>query len=318
MISLIRNEWMKIFSRVSSYVYIAFLILALLVVAILDFKFDDTAKGDWREKVNSDIEVQQSILADKDVSKEEKDEAVAEIAKYQGYLDQNINPYLSNVWTYLNEYAVSIMSFITLFTVIIASATVSSEFSDGTIKQLLIRPHKRWKILLSKYLTSLLFAALLVGALLLSGYIIGLLFFGNGSFTEKMIDPTSYEGIKTVSVGGFLIDNIVYWIPGFIMIVTIAFMLSTLFRSQAIAVGIAVFILFASQTLNVLISSFVPKYGWLKYVLFPHLDMRRYISDAMPMFDGATIGLSLGVLTAYYLIFMAFTFFFFQKRDVSI
>ncbi|MBO1915152.1 ABC transporter permease, partial [Microvirga sp. 3-52] len=53
------------------------------------------------------------------------------------------------------------MSLVTLFTIIASAGILASEFSQGTIKMLLSRPVKRWKILTSKYLTILLFGLLL-------------------------------------------------------------------------------------------------------------------------------------------------------------
>ena len=49
-----------------------------------------------------------------------------------------------------------------LLTVIVAAGIVASEFSQGTIKMLLTRPVKRWKILLSKFLTVNLFGMFLM------------------------------------------------------------------------------------------------------------------------------------------------------------
>ena len=158
----------------------------------------------------------------------------------------------------------------------------------------------------------------MLAVLVAAGYLIGLIFFDSVPFTEKMIDSSSFDELKTLEAGPYFFEMMLYWIPGFLLITMIAFMLSTLFKSQAIAVGVSVFILFASSTLNVLITSLVERFEWLKFVLFPHLDLRRYIMDAAPMFEGATVGLSLGVLAAYYLVFLAITFVVFNKKDVSI
>lgn len=318
MISLVKNEWMKIFSKVSTYIFIAFILVAALGTAIIDMKLSpDESGNDWKQEVKADIQEQEQALKAKDISEDEKAAIMDELDINKQLLADDINPDLSTNWTYMAEYTVSLTSFVTLFVVIVCSSMVSSEFSDGTIKQLLIRPYKRWKILLSKYITSLLFAALLLVSLVLFSYLIGILFFGNGSYSDKMLDPTAFESFSTVVVGSYFFDMIVYWIPGFLVITTIAFMLSTLFKNQALAVGISIFILFASSTLNMIIQSFIGKYEWLKFVLFPHLDLRGYISGTMEMFDGATLGFSMGVLVIYYLIFLALTFFFFQKKDIT-
>ncbi|MDM5210820.1 DUF2705 family protein [Peribacillus sp. NJ4] len=318
MMSLVKNEWMKIFSKVSTYIFIAFLLLAALGAAVIDYKLSPEESGkDWKQGLKADIQEQQKALEAKDISDEEKAMIMEDIDLNKQLLADNINPDLNTNWTYMAEWTTSLTSFVTLFVVIVCSSLVSSEFSDGTIKQLLIRPYKRWKILLSKYITSLLFAALLLASLLIFSYLIGIIFFGNGSYSDKIMDPAAFGEFSPVVVGEYFVDMIVYWIPGFLVITTIAFMLSTLFKNQALAVGISIFILFASSTLNMVIQSFIGKYEWLKFVLFPHLDLRGYISGTIEMFDGATLGFSMGVLGIYYLIFLALTFFFFQKKDIT-
>lgn len=317
MMSLVKNEWMKIFSKVSTYIFIAFLLLAALGAAVIDYKLSpDETNKDWKQELNADIQEQEKALEAKEISEEEKAAIMEGITYNKQLLADNINPDLNTNWTYMAEWTTLLTSFVTLFVVIVCSSLISSEFSDGTIKQLLIRPYKRWKILLSKYITSLLFAALLLASLLIFSYLIGIIFFGNGSYSDKIMDPAAFE-FSPVVVGEYLVDMIVYWIPGFLVITTIAFMLSTLFKNQALAVGISIFILFASSTLNMVIQSFIGKYEWLKFVLFPHLDLRGYISGTIDMFDGATLGFSMGVLGIYYLIFLALTFFFFQKKDIT-
>ncbi|MFE4352240.1 ABC transporter permease [Peribacillus butanolivorans] len=315
--SLIRNEWMKIFSKGSTYLFIVFLLLAAVGTALIDYKLNPVESSkDWKQELQAEIQEQQNELKASKISEDEKSVIMEEIDLNKQLLDANINPDLRTNWTYMANWTTSLTSFVTLFVVIVCSSLVSSEFSDGTIKQLLIRPYKRWKILLSKYISSLLFAALLLVSLFIFSYIVGILFFGNGSYSDKILDPASF-GFSPVIVGDYFVDMMVYWIPGFLVITTIAFMLSTLFKSQALAVGVSISILFASTPLNLVIQSLIEKNEWLKFVLFPHLNLRGYISESFSMFEGATLGFSISVLAIYYLIFLALTFFFFQKKDIS-
>ena len=160
-----------------------------------------------------------------------------------------------------------------------------------------------------------MYAGLLLITLLISGYLVGLAFFGNGSFTAQIPDP-SLSG-DMIEVGGYFVDMLLYWIPGFFMIITIAFMLSTLFKTTSIAVGAAVFILFASSTLNIIIINLVDRYSWMKFILFPHLDLRMLFVTGQG-FEGATLGFSLGLLAVYYVLFISITFLVFKKRDIAI
>ncbi len=69
------------------------------------------------------------------------------------------------------------INIVTIFAVVIAAETVAGEFSSGTIKLLLIRPWSRSKILLSKYLTLLLFAVLFMALFLVWNFAVNWLFF---------------------------------------------------------------------------------------------------------------------------------------------
>src|SRR5699024_272040 len=100
-----------------------------------------------------------------------------QVLQYQ--LDHDINPYQTTGWDFMSDAAALIM-IISLFTVIIASDIVAGEFSWGTIKMLMVRPHPRWKILLSKYISSLIFALVLGVFLFVMTWLIGGLFFGFG------------------------------------------------------------------------------------------------------------------------------------------
>ncbi|MBM7602402.1 ABC-2 type transport system permease protein [Metabacillus crassostreae] len=317
MISLLKNEWMKIFQKVSTYLFIVFILIAVIGTAFIEMKINgENSNENWKEELTTNIQENEKTLKDENIDEEERSMLMEDIAYNTQFLDANMNPNLSTNWTYMADWTTLLTSFITLFVVIVCSSSVSSEFADGTIKQLLIRPYKRWKILLSKYIVSVIYAGLLILILLASSYLIGTLLFGNGAYTDKIIDPASLE-FTPIIVGDYVVNMFVYWIPGFLVITTLAFMLSTLFKNQSIAVGVSIFILFASSTLNLLIQSFVEKNQWLKFILFPHLDLRGYISESMPMFEGATLGFSLTILSVYFFIFLAVTFYFFQKKDVS-
>ncbi len=300
MIGLIRNEWMKLFSKVSTYIFIGIMVVGMVGAGfIANFQNASTEQ---------EVKEAEKALANPNATEDDKMLAAETLANSEVYMT-------NTVWDFMADWAIGLISFITLFTVIVCSGMVASEFSDGTIKQLLIRPHKRWKILLSKYVTSILFAGMLLLSLLVSGYLVGIAFFGNGSFTAEVPDPALSGGM--VEVGGYFMDMLLYWIPGFFIIITIAFMLSTLFKTTSIAVGVAVFILFASSTLNFVILNLVDRYSWMKFILFPHLDLRSlFLLDFK--YDGATLGFSLGLLAVYYILFITITFFVFRKRDISI
>ncbi len=202
---------------------------------------------------------------------------------------------------------------VTIFVVIVAAASVAEEFSGGTIKLLLIRPWSRSKILLSKYISVFLYALLLTILMFTSVLFINWLVFGVGNsgvdiammpdktVSEVMAHLLKYYGLKFI---------------GTIMTLTIAFMLSSMFRSSVLAVGIALFQILIVNNIASLIMFLKQK--WVDYVLFVHLDLTKYLSeDGLGIRPGMTLGFSLGVLAVYYVLFMALAWLVFTKRDVA-
>ncbi|MBT2693755.1 ABC transporter permease subunit [Bacillus sp. ISL-55] len=314
MIPLIQNELMKIFGKMASWIYMVVIVLAVLIAGIIYSKFSADPNPNWKQDTQNEITMLENQMAS--ASGDEKKMIQNQIEQTQEFLDQNINPHAKTNWHFMNDVVVGVSSLVTLFVVVVGSANVAAEFSDGTIKQLLIRPHQRWRILLSKYIAVIIYALLLVLTLIVSGYIIGLLLFGSGDFNMKMFEIT-LEGRKVAIVGTQFFLKMLYFIPSLLIIMTIAFMLSTLFKSQALAVGIGIFVLFFSSTLGGIILMLADKYTWAKFLIFPHLDLTVYaLQDRI--LENITLPVSLSILAVYYAIFMMLTFFFFQKRDISI
>lgn len=314
MIPLIQNELMKIFGKMASWIYMIVIVLAVLIAGIIYSKFSADPNPNWKQDTQAEITMLENQMAS--ASGDEKKMIQNQIEQTQQFLDQDINPNAKTNWHFMNDVVVGVSSLVTLFVVIVGSANVAAEFSDGTIKQLLIRPHQRWRILLSKYIAVIIYALLLVLTLIVSGYIIGLLLFGSGDFNMKMFEIT-LEGRKVAIVGTQFLLKMLYFIPSLLIIMTIAFMLSTLFKSQALAVGIGIFVLFFSSTLGGIILMLADKYTWAKLLIFPHLDLTVYALQDRILED-ITLPVSLSILAVYYAIFMMLTFFFFQKRDISI
>lgn len=314
MIKLIRNELMKIFSKKASWIYMIIILLACIVSGVIYQKVGPEPSENWREETKAEIQQLEKDL--ETVPAEDKEWIQGMIDQNQQYLEDDVNPNAKSNWHYMNTVVTGVGILVTLFAVIVCSGNVAAEFSDGTIKQLLIRPHRRWAILLSKYIAVSLYSLLLVLVLIVSGYLVGLVLFGSGDFQAKLFEM-AINGQKESTVGAQFLLKMLYTIPGLFMVMTIAFMLSTLFKSQALAVGIGIFVLFLSSTLGGLIILLAEKYAWAKFLIFPHLDLTIYALQDKILQD-ITLPISLAILAVYYVIFISVTFVFFQKRDISI
>lgn len=314
MFNLIQNENMKIYRRPRTWVLAVLLLVMMVTISFLDnYERNSTGNSgnDWRVQQQKMIEAQQSALNESQFSKKERESMERDIKVAQYSLEHNIPPVESTLWGNVKIMS-NLISVITLFTVIICGDMVAGEFTWGTIKLLLIRPATRSKILLSKYLATVVFAlfmlaVLFVGAILVSGVFYGFQDIGvpylhvgaNGQVVESALLPhvISTYALKLIEL---------------VMIVTLAFMISTVFRSASLAIGMSIFIMFAGQALTM----FFARYSWGKYFLFANTDLTQYI-EGTPLMEGMTMGFSIAVLVAYFILFNGLSLYVFRKRDVA-
>jgi ABC-2 type transport system permease protein len=209
---------------------------------------------------------------------------------------------VGNAFSFMSMCA-SLTTLVFIFSVIVAGDIVASEFTWGTIKLLLIRPATRSKILASKYISVVIFLITLLLLLIIFSYFVGLLFFGfGGSVAESDSFPNILQayGVKGVDL---------------LMSVTLAFMISAAFRSSSLAIGLSIFLMFTANTLIFILVQF--KYTWVKYLLFANTDLSPYLHGGQPLLAGMTLGFSIAMLAAYWLLFYVVAWLLFTKRDVA-
>ncbi|WP_138494697.1 ABC transporter permease [Paenibacillus pinistramenti] len=193
---------------------------------------------------------------------------------------------------------------VSVFASVIFADIVASEFGWGTIKLLLIRPWKRSKILLSKLLAGILFSLISTILFLAVDFILSFALFHGRSVNEYPADYTAFS---------YAMEQMLYQYVDLLVICVIAFMLSTLFRSSGISIGLSIFILFARNIFQALLNPEL--YPWAKYVLFTNMDLSQYMMGGGQA--GMTMGFSITMLAVYVLVFLAISWVVFMKRDVA-
>ena len=97
------------------------------------------------------------------------------------------------------------------------------------------------------------------------------------------------------------------------MLATMAFMISTVFRNNTIAIGLSILLL----TIGSMITNIVAGYfDWAKYILFANTNLMQYINGSQ-LVEGMTMTFSVIVLLVYFVIFLALALVVFSKRDVT-
>ncbi len=312
--NLIRNENMKIYRRPRTWLMIAFLILAIaLMSGIMKWDSGQDSNVNWENSlIEQNNYYQQELQNNKELSEGDKTYFTNEIKLNEYYLEQNINPNQLSLWTYVNNSA-SLIILATILTVIIAADMIAAEFTWGTIKLLLVGPASRSKILLSKYIATLGFALLLLILSFASAYAAGGILEGFDGTSQSSITITEAGVIEESSYFVQSLEKYGFSVVSMLMYVTMAFMISSAFRSSSMAIAFSLLFMLVGNMLSALLSG----YGWVKYLLFSNIDLTQYLSGSSPLRPEMTLSFSIIMLVAYYVVFQLVAWLLFTKRDVA-
>jgi len=124
--------------------------------------------------------------------------------------------------------------------------------------------------------------------------------YNNGTVSEQnmVVHLMIYYGINSITM---------------IMLTTMAFMISSVFRNSSLAIGLSIFFMFTGTSITQLLAM---NFSWAKYILFANTNLMQYF-EGSPMVEGMTMSFSITVLIVYFLIFQLLSFFIFKKRDVA-
>lgn len=167
---------------------------------------------------------------------------------------------------------------------------------------LLTRPIRRWKILLSKLLTLLMFVSLIILSTCLICYLISGLFFGYRGWTMPVFTGFQLRGAE-VDISGvhavpqwqyiFMQAGLIWFVS--VVVAALAFMVSVLVRSTSASIVIMMATLIAGNILTNMASSWTSA----KYLFMVNLGLTNYLAGTPAPIEGMTLGFSLAVLAVW-------------------
>ena len=110
-----------------------------------------------------------------------------ELNKYilENKVDVNKNDSLKGILeNFYNQLGIFMLAVI----IMVAATIVSEEFNKGTIKLLLVKPYSRTKILLAKFLTTVIMTVFIISITILMQILIGGILFGFDSLSLPVIE----------------------------------------------------------------------------------------------------------------------------------
>ncbi len=311
MINLLINENLKIYLRTRTWILWLLLAVAVGLVAWTTHS-GQPHPGAWRAQVETTIQGAQLTLAHtRHLPRAVVQQLREQLLTYRYDLRHNLDPFRTNAWKFgstSENLTVLAMAFI----LVIAGDIVASEYASGTIKMLLTQTATRTRILVAKYLTTLLFGLATTLALLVVSLLVGIIVFGAQGSGAPEVYVNAAGHVEQMGVVWYLLMTYGFFVVEMVVTATIAFMLSTIFRSSALSITVAILTFLVGSTLVTALSRF----SWVKYILFANTNLTQYVVGG-PSIHGMTLGFSIGILAAYFIVMLGLSWLIFVRRDVS-
>ncbi|TVX92963.1 ABC transporter permease [Paenibacillus agilis] len=324
MLALIQNETIKVLKKRRFYVVLLILLILIPVFTYAQMKVAQNSlekfDQDWRRELTQQITDLQNSLGSDRVPEEWKKFRRIILQQLQYYLDHDVNPKEPNGVTFTRTFMDnSVNLFIPLLVMAIASDIVSSERSTGTIKMLLTRPVRRWKILMSKWIVLMMFTGIIVFVTALLSYVISGAVFGYGGWTIPLftgfdISGTSvdYNDVHIVPAWLYVLMQCgLIWFAS-IVVAALGFMISVLVRSTAASIVT----LMATLIAGTILYNMAASWPTAKYLFMINLKLTDYLAGTPTPVDGMTLPFSLAVLSVWAICALFIAFSVFTKQDM--
>ncbi|AGX06901.1 MULTISPECIES: ABC transporter permease [Bacillus] len=326
MAGLVRNEVMKIASKKRLPVVILILIILVSMFTYAQYreiqeKIEKQGTLDWRVDLQQEIVDRQNRLASSGIQDEFREFLEFDLKQKQYYLDNDINPNYPGAPTFIRIFfSQGLTLVLPLFIIIIMADIVSGEYNDGTIKTLLSRPVRRWKILMAKWLTVLLYTSLLMAATVIVCYAVSGLILGYDGWTAPILTgfqvsatgEFSTEFIHTLPMWEYLLMTVgLAWVVTAV-VGTISLMISVLVKNTATGIGAMMAVLIAGTLLSSIGSSWTSS----KYLVNLNFDLINYLEGQAPPIEGMTLPFSLIILAVWTAACLAVAFWNFTQKDM--
>ncbi|WP_442603922.1 ABC transporter permease [Paenibacillus sp. KN14-4R] len=325
MVALVKNEVIKMIKKRRFYIC---LLIMLVLIPMFTYAQMRVAQNnqkqfgttDWQVEAREKIKDWTRALGSQRVAEEWKQFYKVQIKQYEYYLEKDVDPSSPNAVTFTREFAKNAISlFIPLIIMIIAADIVSSEHGSGTIKLLLTRPVSRWKILMSKLITLVLFVSLIVLSLGILSYTISGVVFGFGGWDAPIFlgfrpigTDVDLSYVRAIEQWLYIIMEFsLVWFVG-ITVAIMSLMLSVLVRSTAAGMGIMLAVLISGTILTNMVSSWESA----KYLFMVNLRLTDYLSGTLPPIKGMDLGFSLTVLSVWAIGALIVAFTVFTRKDI--
>ena len=207
--------------------------------------------------------------------------------------------------------------FITIAIVVIAGTIVSEEFNKGTIKLLLVRPYKRIKILIAKFIACIIILFLAYAVMALAQFILGGIMNGFNDYVGKaVVYNFKTSSVEEISTFKYMVLSGLSILPQYLLIMTLAFSLSVLFINSPIAIALPLLGIMGAELINELAYHY-EKAKFLRFFVTPNWDWSIYLFGKLPQLEPISLPFSISVCVVYFAIMLVASLVIFKRKEIK-
>ena len=206
-------------------------------------------------------------------------------------------------------------AFVVICIVLVASSVVADEFNKGTIKQLLVRPYTRSKIIFSKLMAILITVMLFIILVSIGQSVVTGIF--TGSF-KTIIDPVvlySYN-THTVFTTNIVLAGLLKYaciLPEIIILTLFTILVSVLFTNNGVSTAVGIVTYATAGILDIYIDakpiiSYIPLVNW---------DFNMYLFGAIPQSEYMVLSKSIYISVSTIILLLISILLFFKHKDIK-
>ncbi|WDL98253.1 ABC transporter permease [Alicyclobacillus sp. ALC3] len=315
MFNLVMNENMKIYRRLRTWIMLALLVVGIILIAVVLVTHQHASAGGWQHGLRAQIAQYQQVLKHPNPKFPLTKAGIANIKSHiaidQYHLAHNIDPNLTTGVGFAAT-AENLSTLLIAFILVIAGDIMASEFASGAIKMLLTQTATRTKIFFSKFIAVLIFSLFATALMFVASLVVGFIFFGPHGAQSPHVFLNAKQQVVQMTALSYLLMQYGFLLVQIVITATIALMISSIFRSSALAIIISLLAYMVGSTLVAVLS----RYHWVKYILFANTDLSKFVVGG-PSIKGMTLGFSVTMLIAYFIVMMGLAWVVFLRRDVA-
>lgn len=188
----------------------------------------------------------------------------------------------------------------------LSGTTISEEYYTGTIKNILIKPYTRVKILFSKILTNFLIIILATVILVVFQYLLGGVLFGFESYSLEAIRYNTFsKNIETMNLSQYMLIIVFSKIIMYVILSSFSLLFGIITNNIALNILISLGTYFLSNA-KILINNIT------KYLFIYNWDITKFLFTNSSLLQQAMIISSISLLIIFSLIIIIF-----KNKDVT-